>query len=491
MWNNLIITNIILILAITIPTYVVILKLNCINSNTKWNNLSKKNYLDILWKSFLPGYLCSIFNITVISRFNTGFNGFNFKPFKGIMKLMDNMVYSNSFGIEIDFFVGNFLLFVPLGFLVPLIFKKINSYLNITIVSTCTVLLIELIQIVTFSGAFDIDDVIYNVTGGILGFGLYRIYLFIFYKDCRKTTTLLKGLIPYITLGIIILIANIIYTLHPYGIMPGGVNIYKSKPNDLTSNITLDNNTYDDFVYTVKYNTETEKNMSIVNGIFNNLNIEFSKDSSKTEETYTSIDGLYSIELYDGNSFKFINTKNQLQFEQEKNAKENVNLASEKENECIIDNILTENIKNETLEILKFAGIDISDRCYIEITESYPSMRIMFYGLSNDNIKNVKIANVETTASGEIATISVYNHTYEKTNDKIKVISTNEAFNRLKNGEAGIKLKNDAKVVGVSLSWWHYSTKGFNFPIYTFAIMYKDNLLSNIDFIQVPAWELY
>ena len=81
---------------------------------------------------------------------------------------------------------GNFFLFTPLGILLPLIFSRINSVKQMAVIFLITAVSIELIQLVlrrfgTYRTA-DIDDVILNTTGGILG---WLIYAYIF-KSNRK-----------------------------------------------------------------------------------------------------------------------------------------------------------------------------------------------------------------------------------------------------------------------------------------------------------------
>lgn len=68
----------------------------------------------------------------------------------------------------------NVLLFVPLGVLLPVLFapyQKFRKTLLFSLVMTCT---IELMQLLTLR-ATDVNDVIANTIGGVLGWGLYRL----------------------------------------------------------------------------------------------------------------------------------------------------------------------------------------------------------------------------------------------------------------------------------------------------------------------------
>lgn len=69
----------------------------------------------------------------------------------------------------------NVLIFMPFGFFMPLLFKKINNYstvLSISLLSSCC---IELIQMVTRRGAFSCDDVIGGLLGAALGYGVVKM----------------------------------------------------------------------------------------------------------------------------------------------------------------------------------------------------------------------------------------------------------------------------------------------------------------------------
>lgn len=68
--------------------------------------------------------------------------------------------------------VGNIILFVPFGVLLPLAFKVER----LTILYGCSAsILVELIQLAFAMGAADIDDVILNTLGAVIGYIAYRI----------------------------------------------------------------------------------------------------------------------------------------------------------------------------------------------------------------------------------------------------------------------------------------------------------------------------
>ena len=73
----------------------------------------------------------------------------------------------------------NVLLFVPLGFFLPLFWKKFSAFGHTLLFGFCTSLLIELLQIFTFR-ATDVNDLMTNTVGTVLGYLLARVVLKLF-----------------------------------------------------------------------------------------------------------------------------------------------------------------------------------------------------------------------------------------------------------------------------------------------------------------------
>ncbi|MBP7174629.1 MAG: VanZ family protein [Thermoclostridium sp.] len=78
---------------------------------------------------------------------------------------------------------GNIAAFVPIGFLLPVCFRKMNSFMKVLITVLFTTILIESLQYITAVGVTDIDDVLLNTFGGTLGYILYRIVIRFVHKD--------------------------------------------------------------------------------------------------------------------------------------------------------------------------------------------------------------------------------------------------------------------------------------------------------------------
>lgn len=76
--------------------------------------------------------------------------------------------------------LGNILLFIPLGFCIPLFFYKKNKLTKVILYGFTTSLTIELLQLFTPYNFTDIDDIIFNTFGAVLGFIIFNIIYIIF-----------------------------------------------------------------------------------------------------------------------------------------------------------------------------------------------------------------------------------------------------------------------------------------------------------------------
>lgn len=71
--------------------------------------------------------------------------------------------------------LGNIVLFVPLGIFLPVLFRSMGKLRNWLPALLVILLSIETVQLLTRRGSFDIDDLILNTFGALLGFGMYAV----------------------------------------------------------------------------------------------------------------------------------------------------------------------------------------------------------------------------------------------------------------------------------------------------------------------------
>lgn len=123
------------------------------------------------------GYLISLLYLTIFwgissYQFPTEYYFLNLRPFvwlyevydMGIKKMMEQLLL-------------NIAMFLPYGFLLPIIFPKMRRFFRTAMTVLGTTVLIETVQYFLGRSA-DIDDVIMNFIGGLIGY--------LFYVLCMK-----------------------------------------------------------------------------------------------------------------------------------------------------------------------------------------------------------------------------------------------------------------------------------------------------------------
>ena len=69
-------------------------------------------------------------------------------------------------------FVGNTFMFLPLGIVWPAVFKELDTHKKVILSGVGTSLLIEILQLPFFDRVSDIDDLILNTLGFLMGYGI-------------------------------------------------------------------------------------------------------------------------------------------------------------------------------------------------------------------------------------------------------------------------------------------------------------------------------
>ncbi len=82
--------------------------------------------------------------------------------------------------------IGNVVAFMPFGFFFPVIMGLRERPIVTVPVCFAFSLCLEVIQLLTRVGSFDVDDILLNTLGGILGLLIYRLVLAI--RSWRKKT---------------------------------------------------------------------------------------------------------------------------------------------------------------------------------------------------------------------------------------------------------------------------------------------------------------
>ena len=115
------------------------------------------------------------FHLNVFSKEHLAMT--NIIPFKTIIEFFDRMNNSSiNTNIVVINLCANLLMFIPMGMALQILFgEKFNKLWKTTLFVAILVLLVEIIQFLTFCGSADIDDLILNTLGCVIGYGIIRI----------------------------------------------------------------------------------------------------------------------------------------------------------------------------------------------------------------------------------------------------------------------------------------------------------------------------
>ena len=92
---------------------------------------------------------------------------YNLVPFREIERFW---IYREELGIHSFFnLAGNILGFMPAGFFIPMLWEERKGFLFTICVTFQMSLLVEILQLLFRVGSFDVDDLILNTLGGMLG----------------------------------------------------------------------------------------------------------------------------------------------------------------------------------------------------------------------------------------------------------------------------------------------------------------------------------
>lgn len=98
---------------------------------------------------------------------------YNLELFKEIRRFI---VYREQLGVFAVFsnLFGNILIFLPFGFFISMA-GKTRGFFKTLFYSLALSLCVEVLQLVTRVGSFDVDDILLNTVGGVLGYIIFVI----------------------------------------------------------------------------------------------------------------------------------------------------------------------------------------------------------------------------------------------------------------------------------------------------------------------------
>ena len=151
-------------------------------------------------------YIWLLFEILTMSEFNSA-RGVNLTPFSEILRYE---VGSKMFNYNV---LGNLLIFLPFGYLIG-VYVNPKKIWPVIITTLLTSGVVEFVQL-KIGRAFDIDDIILNIVGGMFG---YLLYIGLSAIN-RRLPDIFKSDLFYNIICIILILLFGIYILGYWGII--------------------------------------------------------------------------------------------------------------------------------------------------------------------------------------------------------------------------------------------------------------------------------
>lgn len=280
----------ILLLTLFLIGYFIVYKK--ILEGTKKLNVSKLS----LWAVFLI-YIIVVLGATLGIR-STGFeSSTNLQLFSSYKEAW------NGFSkVEWRNIILNILMFVPLGVLLPLMFNKCRTFWVTYVIGFLGTVFLEVIQLITKRGIFEIDDIFNNTLGCIIGFGIIMILISYFIN--KKNTGKIKLLtLVYLQIPLCITIIAFSSIFISYSRQElGNLSIRSTNKVDMSNikvstKLKLNEKTGKTYVYNASIGTK-EDTLEAANEIFSTVNSSIDESQNDVYDktiVYRSEDGKYSV----------------------------------------------------------------------------------------------------------------------------------------------------------------------------------------------------
>lgn len=135
----------------------------------------------IIWLGVLLIYLFVVAGATLFSRggyYGNGMVSQLFSSYREAYILQKSVLWRN--------LILNYLMFVPLGILLPIGIKQFSKPWHVYVCGFVLSFLIETTQLVLHRGIFEPDDLFANTVGCMIGYGIYNIFRHVVCKDKKE-----------------------------------------------------------------------------------------------------------------------------------------------------------------------------------------------------------------------------------------------------------------------------------------------------------------
>lgn len=353
--------------------------------------------------------------------------------------------------------IFNIMMFVPFGFLLPFVSKKFQVFWKTYIAGFLFTCIIEIVQLLLDLGICELDDLMDNTVGAMIGYGFYRLFMFVVKKWKKQETNALTTVCfqtpLLVTLTTFSLIFGI-YEMKELGNLSSSY-IVRQKNVRVTTELDLSSEENTAMVYRTSV-TDVAGTREVAEEIFGRFGCgidESRTDIYENEVLYWSEDGnRLSIWVhYAGKTYRFTNMDASFNDEEEKEIKLNAT-------------------ESELIQALEKMGVTIPEGAVFERETSLCQFTV------DKIVKDGKMYDgsirCEYTTDGMISELMNSVIEYEEYKS-FPIISEKEAFDRLEKGYFLGTGDKDFELIGVTLDY-ELDTKGFYQPVYAFSVLWDD-----------------
>lgn len=414
-----------------------------------WYLVQKKRQKEVFlnWKKIivivgLLGYLIVVFLATIFTSRYTSFKNTNLQPFSSYLYAWNNFDFSLWLNI-----ILNVLMFIPLGFLLPLINQRLKKWWLTYLTGLLLTITIEITQYISKRGILETDDIINNLLGCMIGYGLWAVINAIYLKVKKQDIQIISIILKQIPLLLTIITFITIFTTYNCKQL-GNIrqNYYKYSKEKIINEANLSNEKDLANVYQIKINDESEYVLQATN-IFDQHHLQIDETlTEKYDDTiiYYSKDqeASISIDSIDG-TYSFNNYK--------------------------LDSDYATNLDlNQIKQVLAKYKIEIPEATFTNFNSGQYEIKIDSL-IDHDKFKTGSIV-CFITKDLQLKSIEYRIKTYTKL-DKYNLISSYEAYQLIKSGKFNSDYLEyvDDKIVIKSVKLKYLEdTKGYLQPVYEF-----------------------
>lgn len=214
----------------------------------------------LILSGMLIGYVIVVILATLTSRSHFSYEQkFSFELFSSYRMAINHFQLREWRNIILNIIMG-----VPLGILLPCLFEKMRHWWLTYLSGLLFTLLIETTQLITHRGIFEMDDILNNTLGCMIGFGLFILSHTLYQKAKKKPIKLRPVIISQFPLFLTILSFVYIFISYSYQELGNLTQAYYKKADmshiEVISHVPLSHQTSSQPVYKIKTYSDEDYN---------------------------------------------------------------------------------------------------------------------------------------------------------------------------------------------------------------------------------------